>query len=84
MKYSREQYEAMGKKFNSMGFKGKVLTIKNTPEVFKLESDNGWYMLRLNDNEAMEEEMDDYFDFPNELSSRDIDDLFSLLDIKLH
>lgn len=84
MKYSEEQYQSMGKKFNSMGFKGKILTIKNTPEVFKLEVDNGWFMLRLNDEDAMKEELDSCFDFPNELSSRDIDDLFSLLDIKLY
>ena len=86
MKYNKSQYEEMAKKFNAMGFKGKVLTIRNTPQVFKLEEDNGWYMLRLVDETAMENEWDMLFEFDNEVgaSSSNIRDLFSLLDIKLH
>lgn len=40
-KYNKEQYQVMAKKFNKMNFLQKVLTIRNTPQVFKLEEDNG-------------------------------------------
>ena len=40
-------------------------------------------MLRLHDQQAMEDERDMLFQFPNELSDKDICDLFYLLDIKV-
>jgi hypothetical protein len=63
---------------------GKLMLIKQNKNIFKLEQDNGWFMLRLHDQEAMENEYDMLFNFPSELSSRDINDLFWMADITLH
>lgn len=84
MKYTKEQYQKMAEKFNNFKTQGKLITIKNNPDIFKLEQDNGWYMLRLHDQDAMEEELDFLFEFPSELSSKDIYELFLLAGIKLH
>ena len=84
MKYTEEQYKKMAEKFNNFKIQGKLLTIKNNSDIFKLEEDNGWYMLRLHDQEAMDKELDFLFEFPNELSSRDIYELFLLAGIKLY
>lgn len=84
MTYSTENYKEMAKRFNSQSFTGKLIIIKNNPTIFRLEEDCGWLMLRLQDNEAMEQEIDFLFEFPNELSSREIRDMFTLLNIKLH
>jgi hypothetical protein len=41
-------------------------------------------MLRLHCEDAMSKEFDMLFEFPNELSSRDINDLFWMADIKIY
>jgi hypothetical protein len=63
---------------------GKLMLLKQHPDIFKLEIDNGWCMLRLHDQDAMEDEYDMLFEFPNELSSKDICDLFWMADIKIY
>jgi len=83
MNYSHTQYEEMAMKFNLLGFTGKLLLIKNHSDIFYLEEDNGWFMLRLKDDNAMDNEYDMLFNFPNELSSSDIRELFKLIDIQL-
>ena len=83
MKYTKEQYQKLADKFNSYKITGKLFLIKNHPDIFKLECDNGWYMLRLNDEEAMQQELDFLFKFPNELDSRDINAVFDLAGIKI-
>ena len=81
--YTKDQWQTLAKRFNEKKFLGKVMLIKQHQDIFKLEIDNGWCMLRLHDQQAMEDEMDMLFEFPNELSDKDIWDLFYLLDIKV-
>jgi hypothetical protein len=82
--YSERQWRELAKRFNEKKFIGKLMLIKQHPDIFKLETDNGWLMLRLHSKEAMENEYDFLFKFPNELSSREIDDLFWMADIKIY
>lgn len=83
-KFTKTEWETLAKRFNEKKFIGKMLLIKQNPEIFKLECDNGWYMLRLHDQYAMDEEIDMLFNFPNELSDSDVKDLFWMADIKLY
>ena len=83
-KFSKEEWQTLANTFNSKKFLGKLMLIKQHPTIFKLEHDNGWLMLRLHCEEAMENEYDMLFQFPNELSSRDINDLFWMADIKIY
>lgn len=83
-KFSKGEWETLAKRFNEKKFIGKMLLIKQNPEIFKLECDSNWFMLRLHDSEAMENEYDMLFKFDNELSDSDIRDLFWMADIKLY
>ena len=84
MNYTELQWKELAKRFNSKGFLGKLMLIKQNPTIFKLELDNGWIMLRLHSEEAMQGEYDMLFRFPNELTSSNINDLFWLADIKTY
>jgi hypothetical protein len=83
-KFTKQEWETLAKRFNEKKMLGKLMLIKQNKNIFKLEQDNGWFMLRLHDQEAMENEYDMLFNFPSELSSRDINDLFWMADITLH
>jgi len=83
-KFTKQEWDTLAKRFNEKKFLGKLMLIKQQKDIFKLEHDSGWFMLRLWDEEAMQNEFDMLFDFPNELSSSDIIDLFWMSDIKLH
>ena len=83
-KFSKGEWETLAKRFNEKKFIGKMLLIKQNPEIFKLECDSNWFMPRLHDSEAMENESDMLFKFDNELSDSDIRDLFWMADIKLY
>ena len=83
-KFTKVEWETLAERFNEKKFIGKMLLIKRNPEIFKLECDNGWYMLRLHDSEAMENEYDMLFNFPNELSDSDVRDIFWMADIDLY
>lgn len=83
-KFTKTEWETLAKRFNEKKFIGKLMLIKQNPEIFKIEEDNSWFMLRLCDQEAMKNEYDMLFNFPNELSSKDIRDLFWMVDIKLY
>lgn len=84
MEYTGAQWKELAKRFNEKGFLGKLMLIKQNPTLFKLEIDNGWMMLRLHSEEAMQREFDMLFEFPNEVSSSNIDDLFWAADIKTY
>lgn len=84
MMYTEPQWKELAKRFNKVSFLGKLMLIKQNPTIFKLEEDNSWFMLRLHCEEAMANEYDMLFEFPNELSSSDIRNLFWLSDIKLY
>lgn len=73
MKYTKSQYEELARRFNEFGIQGKLLLIKQNPEIFKLEHHKeDWYLLRLVEDEAMELELDFLFEFPNEISKEQL------------
>jgi hypothetical protein len=84
MKFTESQWRELAKRFNEKKFIGKLVLLKQHKDIFKLEVDNGWCMLRLHCEDAMSKEFDMLFEFPNELSSRDINDLFWMADIKIY
>jgi hypothetical protein len=84
MNFNKDEWKELAKRFNEKKFLGKLLLIKQNPNLFKLEIDSGWMMLRLHSEEAMQQEFDMLFEFPNELSSSDITDLFWAADIKTY
>lgn len=83
MKYNLDQYKTLAERFNSKSFLGKLMLIKQTPDLFTLEVSDGNFFLRLNDDEAQKNELDMLFSFPSILSDKEFKDLFSLLDIKI-
>tara|TARA_R110000782_G_scaffold260726_1_gene352044 strand:- start:384 stop:635 length:252 start_codon:yes stop_codon:yes gene_type:complete len=82
--YTENQWKKLAESFNSKKFLGKLMLIKQHPTIFKLEEDNSWFMLRLHCEDAMENEWDLLFEFPGELSSSNIRDLFWSADVKLY
>jgi hypothetical protein len=84
MNFTKDEWKELAKRFNEKKFLGKLLLIKQNPTLFKLEIDSGWMMLRLHSEEAMQQEFDMLFEFSNELSSSDINDLFWAADIKTY
>lgn len=80
--YSKSQYEILGERFNKQTFLSKLVTIKNNPSLFFIETDGYNVRLRLCDNEAMENGYDSYFSFPAFLSFEHLRDILSLIDIK--
>jgi hypothetical protein len=82
MKFTKEQYIQLGKRFSEKSFLGKIMLIKQNPEIFTLEVSDGNFFLRLED-EAMWESLDSYFSFPQNLEDIEFKQLFSLIDIKV-
>lgn len=69
MKYTEIQYRQMATKFNSLGLEGKLLLIRMHSDIFKLvHHKENWHILELQDEEAMQQEMDFLFELPNELT----------------
>jgi hypothetical protein len=81
MKFSVEQYKTLSGKFNKMTFLHKLITIKNNKELFVIETDGYNIRLRLLDEEAMINNIDSYFLFPEFLEYSHLRDIFSLSDI---
>lgn len=81
MKYNLEQYKTLSEKFNKMSFLHKLITIKNTKELFEIESDGYNVRLRLLDEDAMVNNIDSYFIFPEFLEYSHLKDIFSLSDL---
>ncbi len=82
MKFTKEQYIELGKRFNEKSFLGKIMLIKQNPDIFILEVSDGNLFLRLEDS-AMWEGFDSYFSFPQILSDKEWKELFSLIDVNL-
>ena len=82
-KYTEAQYKTLADRFNKMTFLHKLITIKNTPQLFYLESDGYNVELRLLDDDAMFNGFDDLFEFPTTFEFRHLKDVFSLIDIKV-
>mgnify|MGYP000868879211 CR=1 FL=1 len=82
MIYSKEQYITLSERFNKQSFLGKLLLIKQNPNLFTLEVDGTNVRLRL-ENDAMVLGLDSYFSFPEFFEYSHLKDIFSLADIKV-
>jgi hypothetical protein len=83
MKYNLEQYKTLAERFNAMSFLQKIMTVKQQ-DIFILEVDNhSNFFLRLDDNEAMQKELDLLFEFPQELSGKEFKAIFDICNINL-
>ena len=82
MKYNLEQYTTLSERFNSQTFLGKLITIKNNPEIFTIELDGTNVRLRL-EEDAQKAEIDLLFSFPVFLEYSHLKDIFSLSDINI-
>lgn len=83
MNYSTSQWKTLSERFNSNSFSGKLILIKQNPEIFKLESDGYNFFLRLNDQESMNSEVDLLFEFPQNFEYQEMKAVFSLFDLNL-
>ena len=83
MTYSLKQYQEIARRFNEKTFLAKVILIKQQTELFSLESDGVNFKLRLLDFEAMNQNIDALFDFPETLNFQQMRDIFSLADINI-
>ena len=82
MIYTVEQYKTLAERFNKQPFLGKLILIKNNPEIFTLEVDGTNVRLRL-EEEAMELNLDSYFSFPEFFEYSHLKDIFSLGNISV-
>ena len=80
MIYSIEQYKILAERFNSQSFTQKLITIRDNPNIFTLESDGYNCFLRL-EFEAMVLELDLLFNFPQTLDYEHLKAVFSLIDL---
>jgi hypothetical protein len=80
--YTEQQYKTLSDKFNKMTFLHKLITIKNNPTIFTIETDGYNVRLRL-EEEAMLNNIDSYFLFPEFLEYSHLKDIFSLSDINI-
>ena len=82
MKYNLEQYKTLSERFNKQSFTGKLIIIKNNPDIFTIESDGYNVRLRL-EEDAMINNIDSYFLFPEFLEYSHLKDIFSLSDLTI-
>ena len=82
MAYTVEQYKTLAERFNKQPFLGKLILIKNNPEIFTLEVDGTNVRLRL-ENDAMLLNLDYNFSFPQFFEYSHLKDIFSLADINI-
>lgn len=82
MKYSSEKYKILAERFNLQPFLGKLVLIKQNPDIFTIETDGYNIRLRL-EEEAQNLELDLLFEFPQFLDFSHLKDIFSLVDIKI-
>ena len=83
MLYTEKSYIKLSERFNRQSFMGKIITIKNNPTLFKIETDGTNLRLRLLDNEAMELGLDLKFNFPEFVEFEQMRDIFNLIDVKI-
>lgn len=84
MKYSESTYKTLAERFNAKSFLGKVMLIKQTPDLFQLEVDDcSNFFLRLKDEEAQIKGIDMWFEFPQELSGKAFKSVFDIAGINL-
>jgi hypothetical protein len=81
--YTEAQWKELGERFNKQSFLSKLVTIKNNPTIFYVETDGFNIRLRLVDEAAMKAGYDEYFSFPEFFEYSHLRDIFSLNDIKI-
>lgn len=81
--FTKEEWQILAKRYNSLGFTGKLLLIKNHSDIFYLEIDGDNFFLRLHQDNAMFEGWDLFFNFPQNLEEQHLKELFKLIDIQL-
>mgnify|MGYP000850612713 CR=1 FL=1 len=81
--YTKEQWITLSERFNKMSFLQKVITIKQNPNIFYIQSDGYNVRLRLVDENSMKDGFDSYFSFPEFLEFSHLKDIFSLIDVKV-
>jgi len=82
-KFTKTEWETLAKRFNEKKFIGKLMLIKQNPEIFYLDTDGFNVELRLYDQEAMFNGFDDLFEFPTTFEFHYLKDVFSLIDVKV-
>ena len=84
MNYSVSQYQELSKRFSEKSFLGKIMLIRQNPEIFYLQVDEySNFFLRLRDEEAMKRGLDLLFIFPQEIGSKEWKSLFDLININV-
>lgn len=83
MSYTENQWKILSERFNKQSFSGKLLLIKQNPDIFKLESDGYNFFLRLNNEDAMKSEFDLWFEFPQNFDYIEMKAVFSMFDLNL-
>jgi len=81
--YTEAQWKKLGNSFNSKSFLGKLILIKSNPTIMYIESDGYNVRLRLFSEEAMINNFDSYFSFPEFFEYSHLKDVFSLNDISI-
>ena len=81
--YTKDQWQKLGERFNKQSFLSKLVTIKNNPSIFYIETDGYNIRLRLLDDSAMKAGYDDLFEFPEFFEYSHLRDVFSLIDINV-
>lgn len=82
--YTKEQYITLSERFNHKSFLGKLMLIKQNPEIFILEVDEeGNFFLRLTDEKMMEQEVDMLFSFPQNFGKKEYKSIFELINITI-
>lgn len=80
MIYSEIQYRKLAERFNSQSFTQKLITIRNNPNIFTLETNGYMCYLRL-ENDAQMLELDLLFNFPQTLDYEHLKAIFTLINL---
>lgn len=81
--FTDEQWKLLAERFNKQSFTGKLIILKNNPDLFCLEYSDYNFFLRLNDEQAQWKELDRLFEFSQQFSDKEMQDVFKLIGINL-
>lgn len=81
--YTDSQWQTLAERFNSKSFIGKIMLIKQHPNLMYIETDGYNVELRLVDEKAMMAGKDELFEFPTFFEFSHLRDIMSLTDIKI-
>jgi hypothetical protein len=81
--YTDSQWQTLAERFNSKSFLGKIMLIKQNPDLMYIETDGYNVELRMTCEKAMMAGKDELFEFPTSFEYEHLRDIFSLADIKI-